>query len=50
MTIVHNHASGADGMKIAGLRKGLASLKFIRAAAHQQRWPWQYDYSMATIC
>ena len=31
-------ASGADGMKIAVLRKGRAGLEFIRAAAHRRRY------------
>jgi hypothetical protein len=39
---LHNNSSeqisGADGVKIAVLRKGLASLEFIRAAAHRKRW------------
>jgi len=30
-------ASGADGVKIAVLRKGRAILKFIQAAAHRKR-------------
>jgi len=31
-----NNATGADGVKIAVLRKGLAGLKFIQAAAHRR--------------
>ena len=33
----HNNATGADGLKIAVLRKGRASLDFIYAAAHRRR-------------
>jgi hypothetical protein len=33
-----NHASGADGVKIAVFRKGRASLEFIWAAAQWRRW------------
>ncbi len=33
-----NKATGADGEKIAVLRKGRASLAFIRAAAHRKRY------------
>ena len=32
---MHNKASGADGLKIAVLRKGRANLEIIRAAAHR---------------
>jgi len=32
----HNQASGADGMKIAVLRKGREILELIWPAAHQQ--------------
>jgi len=33
---LHNHATGADGEKIGVLRKGPASLEFIRAAPHRR--------------
>jgi len=33
---VHNNATGADGEKIAVLRKGRTRLKFIAAAAHRR--------------
>jgi hypothetical protein len=32
-----NNATGADGVKIAVLRKGRANLEIIRAAAHRRR-------------
>ena len=34
----YNHATGADGVKIAVLRKVRASLRFIWAAAHARRY------------
>ncbi len=36
MEAAYNQASGADGVKIAVLRKGCANLKFIWAAAHRR--------------
>ncbi len=33
-----NHATGADGVKIAVLRKGRTSLNFLYAAAHRRRY------------
>ena len=33
-----NPVRGADGVKIAGFRKGPAKLTLYRAAAHARRW------------
>jgi hypothetical protein len=38
-----NNATGADGVKIAVLRKCRASLEFISAAAHRRTLAYQDD-------
>jgi len=46
----HNHASGADGVKIAVSRKGPAGLAFIKAAAHQRslgEHSWEFGLEIA---
>jgi hypothetical protein len=36
---LYNHATGADGVKIAVLRKGFTSSEFINAAVHSHVIP-----------